>query len=77
MSDSENLPMKIFHAFEDLYFEKNKDKIFDKIFSRYFCFVDIDQHMDLYDVLVALKKKHPSHFDNMVKELREHKLISD
>ena len=77
MSESENLPIKIFHAFEDLYLEKDKDKIFDTIFSKYFCFVEIDRFMDLYDVLVALKKNHPSHFDNLVRELREHKLLCD
>jgi len=75
MSDNENLPLKIFNAFEDLYFEQNKDKIFDDIFSKYFCFVKIDGHMDLYDVLVALRTKHRSHFDNMVRELRDKKLI--
>jgi len=77
MDKSENLPLKIFHAFEDLYFEKDKGKIFDKIFSRYFCYVEIDRHMDLYDVLVSLSKHHCFEFDKMVKELRENALIND
>jgi hypothetical protein len=77
MSDSENLPLKIFHAFEDLYFEKDKGKIFDNIFSRYVPFVELNPHMDLYDVLVELKTKHRSHFDEMVREFRENKLIGD
>jgi len=77
MIDNENLPLKIFNAFEDLYFEKGKDKTFDSIFSRYFRYVEIDRHMDLYDVLVALRKHHRSHFDKMVKELIENKLISE
>ena len=77
MSDNENLPLKIFHAFEDLYFEKDKGKLFDKIFSRYFVHADIDRHMDLYDVLVVLSKKHSLQFEEMVKELRENGLIND
>jgi hypothetical protein len=77
MTKNENLPLKIFHAFEDLYFEKDKGKLFDNIFSKYFPFVEIDRHMDLYDVLVSLNSKHRSQFDNMVKELKENKLIND
>ena len=77
MSDTENLPMKIFHAFEDLYFEKDKGKLFDKIFSKYIVLVDHDHHMDLYDVLVLIRKEHRLKFDEMVKELRENKLIKD
>lgn len=77
MSHSENLPLKIYHAFEDLYFEKDKGKIFDNIFSKYFCLVEHDGYMDLYDVLVVIMTKHRSHFNEMVRELRENKLISD
>jgi hypothetical protein len=77
MSDNENLPLKIFHAFEDLYFEKDKGKLFDKIFSRYFVHANIDRHMDLYDVLVLLSKKHSLQFEKMVNELRENGLIND
>ena len=77
MSDTKNLPLKIFHAFEDLYFEKDKGKLFDRIFSRYFVHADIDHHMDLYDVLVVLSKNHSLQFEKMVKELRENGLIKD
>lgn len=77
MSDTENLPLKIFNSFEDLYFEKDKGKLFDKIFSRYIVLVDFDRHMDLYDVLVLLSKNHSLQFDEMVKELRKNALIND
>jgi hypothetical protein len=77
MSDTENLPMKIFHAFEDLYFEEDKGKLFDKIFSKYIILVEHDHHMDLYDVLVLIRKEHRLQFDEMVKELRENALIKD
>jgi hypothetical protein len=79
MSNSENMPLKIYHAFEDLYFEKGKGKIFDEIFTKYFSFLDseLDQHMDLYDVLVLLSTKHRSLFDKMVIELKENSIIRD
>jgi len=77
MSDIANLPLKIFHSFEDLYFEKDKGKLFDKIFSKYIVLVDIDPHMDLYDVLVVLSKEHRLKFDEMVNELRENALINE
>jgi hypothetical protein len=77
MSNTENLPLKIFHSFEDLYFEKDKGKLFDRIFSKYFVHVEIDRNMDLYDVLVCLSKDHCSLFDKMVKELRENSLIEE
>ena len=77
MSDTENLPMKIFHAFEDLYFDKDKGKLFDRIFSKYFILVDIKHYMDLYDVLVLIRKEHSIKFDEMVKELIENKLINE
>ena len=77
MSDTANLPLKIFHSFEDLYFKKDKGKLFDKIFSKYIVLVEIDPHMDLYDVLVLLSKEHRLKFDEMVNELRENALINE
>jgi hypothetical protein len=77
MSDSQNMPLKIFHAFEDLYFEKDNGKIFDDIFSRYFAPLDLDPLMDLYDVLVLLSTQHTEKFEEMLKELKAHSLISD
>ncbi len=75
MSDIEDIALKIFHAFEDLYFEKDKGKIFDDIFERYFSFVEIDRYMDVYDVLVSLGKNHRTQFDEMVKELKSHSIV--
>jgi hypothetical protein len=77
MVDSQDMALKIFNAFEDLYFEEGKGKIFDTVFSKYFPLVDIDRHMDLYDVLLLLSTKHRKKFDEMVKELRDHSIICD
>ncbi|MEW6416925.1 MAG: hypothetical protein AB1480_02255 [Nitrospirota bacterium] len=77
MTDIEDIALKIFHAFEDLYFEKDKGKIFDDIFERYFSIVEIDRYMDVYDVLVSLGINHRTYFDEMVKELRSHSIIGD
>ena len=77
MSDNQNMPLKIFHAFEDLYFEKGKGRIFDDVFTRYFASLDLDRHMDLYDVLVLISKKHPEQFEEMVKELKAQSIISE
>jgi len=76
MGDVEDIALKIFHAFEDLYFEKDKGKIFDDVFERYFSFVEIEQYMDVYDVLVSLGINHRKQFDEMVKELKSHSIIS-
>ncbi|MCG2720918.1 MAG: hypothetical protein L6290_02725 [Thermodesulfovibrionales bacterium] len=75
MNDTQNIPLKIYQAFEDLYFEKGKGKIFDDIFTKYFAPLDIDRHMDLYDVLVLICEKHPEQFDEMVKEFRVNSII--
>lgn len=75
--DIHEMALKIFHAFEDLYFDKDKGKIFDDIFSKYFPLVEIDPLMDIYDVLVSLGANHRTKFDEMVKDLRAHSIISD
>jgi len=77
MNDCQNMPLKVFHAFEDLYFEEGKGKIFDEIFSRYIASLDIDRNMDLYDVLMLLCTRHRAKFEEMVTELKAHSLISD
>jgi hypothetical protein len=77
MDDNQNIPLKIYHAFEDLYFEKDKGKIFDDIFTRYFSLVEIDHHMDLYDVLVLINTHHRERFDEMVREFKSHSIIND
>ena len=71
-----DMVLKIFHAFEDLYFEKGKGKIFDDIFRKYFPLVEIGPHMDVYDVLMSLGTKNRTKFDEIVRELRLHSLIS-
>ncbi|MEW6571494.1 MAG: hypothetical protein AB1390_10015 [Nitrospirota bacterium] len=77
MEDIRDMALKIFHAFEDLYFEGDKGKIFEEIFARYFPLVEIDWHMDVYDVLVSLGTNYQAQFDKMVLEFKAHSLISD
>ena len=77
IQDIQDTALKILYAFEDLYFEKEKDKIFDDIFGRYFPLIVVDGNMDIYDVLVSLGTHHRAEFDKMVSELRAHSLIKD
>lgn len=77
MSEIQDMAMKIFHAFEDFYLDKDKRKIFNDLFDRYLSIVDVDGRMDTYDAIVSLGLYHRSKFDQMVKVLKEHSLISE
>ena len=77
IQDIQDMALKILYAFEDLYFEKDKGKIFDDIFSKYIPHVVADGKMDIYDVLVSLGTGHRAEFDKMVSELRADSLIKD
>jgi len=75
MGDIENMAMKIFHAYEDYYLEKDKRKVFEDLFDRYLTAVDMDGRAEPYDAMVTLGHKHRDDFDAMVKILRERALI--
>lgn len=64
-------------AFEDMFHEKGKKEIFYGIFNKYLLDVDPGITMQPYDAIVALGRKDPQAFENMLKELRDNKLISD
>lgn len=77
MSEIQDMAMKIFNAFDDFYLDKDKRKIFNDLFDRYLSIVDVDGRMDTYDAIVSLGFYHRSEFDQMVKVLKEHSLISE
>ena len=77
LTDIKNMAMKIFHAYEDCYLEKDKRKIFEDLFDKYLTLVNMDRYMDTYDAIVSLGLTHRFEYDLMVKTLKEHSLISD
>jgi hypothetical protein len=77
ISEIKNMAMKIFHAYEDCYLDKDKRKIFDDLFDKYLMLVDFDRFMDTYDGIVSLGLSHRFEYDLMVKTLKDHSLISD
>jgi hypothetical protein len=62
--------------FEDMIADKDKKELFISIFNKYLNDVDPGITTDPYDAIIALGKKNPAGFDNMVKELKEKNLIS-
>lgn len=77
MGEIQDMAMKIFNAFEDFYLDKDKRKIFNDLFDRYLSIVDVDGRTDTYDAIVSLGVHHRSEFDQMVRVLKEHSLISE
>lgn len=77
MSEIKDMAMKIFHAYEDFYLDKDKRKIFDDLFDRYLSAVDIHGQMDTYEVIVSLGLNHRLEFDQMVKILKDNSLIPE
>jgi len=75
--DIKNMALRIFHAYEDSYLEKDKRKIFEDLFDKYLTLVDMDRYMDTYDAIVSLGLTHRFEYDLMVKTLKEHSLISE
>ncbi len=75
MGEIEDMAMKIFNAYEDVFYEKNKRKIFENLFNRYLNIVDTLGTMHLYDAIVSLGNRHRLEFDQMVKELKGNSLI--
>lgn len=61
-------------AFEDSYDDKTKQALFYALFDKYLLSVSGGQ-MVPYDAIVELWRKKPSEFDEMIKELRDKKLI--
>ena len=58
-------------AFEDMIGDKDKKELFISLFDKYLNSVDPGITTDPYDAIVALGKKDPAAFENMVKEVNE------
>jgi hypothetical protein len=75
MGEIEDMAMKIFHAYEDVFYEKDKKKIFENLFDKYLTIADPVGTMHPYDAIVFLGSRHRLEFDRMVKALKEQSLI--
>jgi hypothetical protein len=76
MPDIEDLAFKISAAYEDNYFVVEKKKIFDMLFKRYLPLADPLGSMEPYDALVELGYRFRPEFDELVKKLKEFRLIN-
>ena len=75
MRDIEDMAMKIFNAYEDVFYEKEKNKIFENLFDKYLTIADPVGTMEPYDAIVSLGHSHRLEFDQLVKALKDHSLI--
>ena len=66
---------KIGFAYEDLFGDKEKRKLFEAIFERFLDPVDPKGALEPYDAMVALWRQNPDDFDHMLRELEESSLI--
>ncbi len=71
------IAQKISFAYEDHYNDINKQKLFHAFFDRYLSPIDPSGTMVPYDAILLLWRKNQAEFEQMVRELKEKKLISD
>ena len=69
------IAQKISFAYEDLFGDEGKRKLFEAIFERFLDPVDPEGALEPYYAMVALWKQNPDAFDNMVKELEDSSVI--
>ncbi|MBM4146188.1 MAG: hypothetical protein FJ240_07940 [Nitrospira sp.] len=77
MKEIADMAMKIFNAYEDYYLDRDKAKIFETLFDKYLTIVNEDGKTEPYDAIVWLAINHRPDFDEMVKVLKDHSLITD
>ena len=77
MKEIADMAMKIFNAYEDHCLDKDKCKIFETLFDKYLTIVDEDGKTEPYDAIIWLGTNHRPEFDQMVKVLKDHSLITD
>lgn len=77
MKEIADMAMKIFNAYEDYYLDRDKAKIFETLFDKYLTIVNEDGKTEPYDAIVWLGINHRPDFDEMVKVLKDHSLITD
>jgi len=66
---------KISFAYEDVFGEEGKRKLFEAIFERFLDPVDPKGALEPHDAIVVLWRKSPDNFNHMVRELEESSLI--
>lgn len=71
------IAQKISFAFEDLYQDESKQKMFYTFFDRYLLPLDPGGRMDPYDAIIALWRINPEEFEQMIMEMKEKKLVPD
>ncbi|MGE5238947.1 MAG: hypothetical protein ACM3ON_09110 [Chloroflexota bacterium] len=74
MGEVEDVAMKIVHAYEDFYTDKEKRAVFDGILNRYLSLL-AEEDSDPYDSLVELGRAYRFEFDRMVNDLKSHSLL--
>lgn len=77
MKEIADMAMKIFNAYEDYYLDRDKSKIFETLFDKYLMVINKDGKTEPYDAIVWLGINHRPEFDEMVKVLKDHSLITD
>jgi hypothetical protein len=71
------LAQKISFSFEDHFEDKEKRGLFNEFFNQYLSLIDPTGVMEPYDAIIALGRKNPSEFEQMVQEMQKKSLISD
>ena len=66
---------KISFAYEDLFGNEDKRKLFEAIFARFLNPVDPGGKLEPYDAIVVLWRQNPDEFSKMVEELKASSLI--
>jgi hypothetical protein len=77
MEDINKIAMKLFHAYEDFYLDKEKREFFEKLFDEYLAKVDSNGTMEVYDAVIALAQQNRTEFDQMIGLLREKSLLPE
>ncbi len=77
MEETKNIAMKIFHAYEDSYLDKEKRKLFETLFDTYLSRVDHSGTMEVYDAVIALAQQYPNDFDDMLRRMKESALFPE
>lgn len=76
--DSEKIALiaqEISFAYEDLFSDKDKKKLFHALFDRYLSPLDPEGKMEPYDAIVQLGRNNPEEFRQMVSDLKNFSLI--
>lgn len=75
MEEAGRLAQTISFSYEDHYHVQEKRKMFQALFERYLSPVDPSGSMEPYYAIILLWRKNPAEFDQMVREMKDHRLI--